>query len=109
MGSIVEDDISPCLPWLNLGPQSIVIDDESYRKIQASKLEADPLAYRYTFIAHPGGPMSAAAKYELKNPATSRAAELNIMSGTLGPDVLDISPLARDLGVFTYDPAFTST
>jgi citrate synthase len=53
--------------------------------------------------------MGSAAKYELKDPATSRAAELNIMSGTLGPDVLDISHLARDLGVFTYDPGFTAT
>ncbi len=53
--------------------------------------------------------MGAAAKYELKDPATSRAAELNIMSGTLGPDVLDISHLARDLGVFTYDPGFMAT
>ena len=53
--------------------------------------------------------MGAAAKYELKDPATSRAAQLNIMSGTLGPDVLDISHLARDLGVFTYDPGFTAT
>src|ERR1700738_4365523 len=58
-----------------------------------------------------GGPMSdnGAAKFELKNPATSRAAELNIMSGTLGPDVLDISHLTRDLGVFTYDPGFMAT
>src|SRR6202041_2287047 len=54
-------------------------------------------------------PVSAASKYELKNPATHRAAELNIMSGTLGPDVLDISHLTRDLGVFTYDPGFMST
>jgi citrate synthase len=53
--------------------------------------------------------MGAAAKYELKDPATSRAAELNIMSGTLGPDVLDISHLTRDLGVFTYDPGFMAT
>src|ERR1700720_2512775 len=53
--------------------------------------------------------VSAAAKYELKNSATSRAAELKIMSGTLGPDVLDISHLTRDLGVFTYDPGFMST
>src|ERR1700689_1125028 len=53
--------------------------------------------------------VSAAAKYELKNPATHRAAELNIMSGTLGPDVLDISHLTQDLGVFTYDPGFMST
>ena len=54
-------------------------------------------------------PMSAAAKYELKDPVTSKAADLNIMSGTLGPDVLDISHLTRDLGVFTYDPGFMST
>jgi NADPH:quinone reductase-like Zn-dependent oxidoreductase len=53
--------------------------------------------------------MPAAAKYELKNPVTHRAADLNIMSGTLGPDVLDISHLSRDLGVFTYDPGFMST
>jgi citrate synthase len=53
--------------------------------------------------------MGAAAKYELKDPATSRAAQLNIMSGTLGPDVLDISHLAQDLGVFTYDPGFMAT
>src|SRR6202042_2177825 len=53
--------------------------------------------------------VSAAAKYELKNPATHRAAELNVMSGTLGPDVLDISHLTRDLGVFTYDPGFMAT
>ena len=52
---------------------------------------------------------SAAAKYELKNPVTHRAAELNVMPGTLGPDVLDISHLTRDLGVFTYDPGFMST
>src|SRR6202140_1857559 len=31
------------------------------------------------------------------------------MSGTLGPDVLDISHLVRDLGVFTYDPGFMAT
>ena len=51
-------------------------------------------------------PMSTAAKYELKNPVTERAAELNVMSGTLVPDVLDISHLTRDMGVFTYDPSF---
>src|ERR1700722_4546196 len=53
--------------------------------------------------------ISAAAKYELQNPATSRAAEPNIMSGTLGPDVLDISHLTRDLGIFTYDPGLMAT
>jgi hypothetical protein len=60
-------------------------------------------------ITGEGREMGAAAKYELRNPATGRAAELNIMSGTLGPNVLDISHLTRDLGVFTYDPGFMAT
>ena len=30
-------------------------------------------------------------------------------SGSIGPDVLDISKLYRQSGVFTYDPGFTST
>jgi citrate synthase len=37
-----------------------------------------------------------------------RSIELPMMSGTLGPDVIDIHGLAQ-LGVFTYDPAFFST
>jgi citrate synthase len=34
--------------------------------------------------------------------------ELNILSGTLGPDVIDIGPLLKD-GYFTYDAGFNST
>ncbi|KAF0205926.1 MAG: hypothetical protein FD173_615 [Gallionellaceae bacterium] len=37
-----------------------------------------------------------------------RSIELPILSGTLGPDVLDLRNLAK-LGLFTYDPAFFST
>ncbi|MEQ1526632.1 MAG: citrate synthase [Gallionella sp.] len=37
-----------------------------------------------------------------------RSIELPIMSGTLGPDVIDIHNLSK-LGVFTFDPAFFST
>ncbi|OIR17293.1 citrate synthase [mine drainage metagenome] len=37
-----------------------------------------------------------------------RSVELPILSGTLGPDVIDIRALSK-LGVFTYDPAFFST
>ena len=48
-------------------------------------------------------------KYELKDPATGKVAELNALSGTLGPDSLDISQLIRDFGVFTYDPGFMAT
>jgi citrate synthase len=34
---------------------------------------------------------------------------LSVESGTLGPNVIDISSLYDDVGVFTYDPGFTST
>jgi citrate synthase len=34
---------------------------------------------------------------------------LPVESGTLGPNVIDISNLYDDVGVFTYDPGFTST
>jgi citrate synthase len=37
-----------------------------------------------------------------------RSVELPIMSGTLGPDVVDIRGISR-LGLFTYDPAFMAT
>jgi len=37
-----------------------------------------------------------------------RQVELPMMSGTLGPDVIDIRALGK-LGLFTYDPAFFST
>ncbi|HEY0665491.1 MAG TPA: citrate synthase [Gallionella sp.] len=37
-----------------------------------------------------------------------RSLELPVMSGTLGPDVVDMRGLSK-LGVFTYDPAFFAT
>src|ERR1700689_4435742 len=48
-------------------------------------------------------------KYELKNLTTGKASELNALSGTIGPDALDISHLIQDQGVFTYDPGFMAT
>ena len=48
-------------------------------------------------------------KYELKNLASGKVGELDVRSGTIGPDVIDISHLTRDLGVFTYDPGFMAT
>jgi citrate synthase len=35
--------------------------------------------------------------------------ELPMIQGTLGPDVVDISKLYGETGMFTYDPGFTST
>jgi citrate synthase len=37
-----------------------------------------------------------------------RSIELPILSGTLGPDVVDVRAISK-LGVFTYDPSFTAT
>jgi citrate synthase len=35
--------------------------------------------------------------------------ELPVLSGTIGPDVLDVQTLHKQTGMFTYDPGFTST
>jgi citrate synthase len=48
-------------------------------------------------------------KYELKNLAADKTCELEALSGTIGPDALDISHLIRDQGVFTFDPGFMAT
>jgi len=48
-------------------------------------------------------------KYELKNPATGKVSQLDVMSGTIGPDVLNIANLTKDQGVFTFDPGFMAT
>jgi citrate synthase len=47
--------------------------------------------------------------YTLTNSDASKTMELPVRSGTLGPDVLDIARLNRDMGVFTYDPGFVAT
>ena len=38
-----------------------------------------------------------------------KEAQLPVRSGTLGPDVIDVTRLYRETGCFTYDPGFTST
>jgi citrate synthase len=48
-------------------------------------------------------------KYELKNLTTGKTSQLNAISGTIGPDVIDISNLTKDQGVFTFDPGFMAT
>ena len=35
--------------------------------------------------------------------------ELPLLSGTTGPDVIDVQELYKKTGMFTYDPGFTST
>jgi citrate synthase len=48
-------------------------------------------------------------KYELKNLATGKTSQMDAISGTIGPDVLNISNLTKDQGVFTFDPGFMAT
>src|SRR5271168_4498564 len=48
-------------------------------------------------------------KYELKNLATGKVSQLDALSGSIGPDVLNIANLTKDQGVFTFDPGFMAT
>jgi citrate synthase len=48
-------------------------------------------------------------KYELKNLDTGKTSQLEAMSGSIGPDVLNIANLTKDQGVFTFDPGFMAT
>ena len=47
--------------------------------------------------------------FSLSNPATGLQSQLPVRVGTIGPDCLDISTIAKDQGVFTFDPAFGMT
>ena len=40
---------------------------------------------------------------------TGKSFEYDILSGTRGPDVVNISTFYKDSGMFTYDPGYTST
>src|SRR5512134_510802 len=55
----------------------------------------------------------AAAKSDATPTATlalnGKTSEMPVRSGTIGPDVIDVTRLYRDTGCFTYDPGFTST
>ena len=46
---------------------------------------------------------------KLSRAESETTSELPILSGTIGPDVIDIRTLHKQTGLFTYDPGFTST
>src|SRR5438270_11812600 len=48
-------------------------------------------------------------KFELVDRATERKSQLPVRNGTIGPSVVDISTIQKDLGVFTFDPGFGMT
>ncbi|MCG8427067.1 MAG: citrate synthase [Chromatiales bacterium] len=45
----------------------------------------------------------------LTDNSNGKSTELSLMGGTEGPEVMDISSLYRDMGIFTYDPGFVAT
>ena len=47
--------------------------------------------------------------FTLFNNDTGQSIEIPVISGTEGPNVLDIRSLYKETGMFTYDPGFTST
>lgn len=49
------------------------------------------------------------SKITLTDHRTNQSYEFDILSSTIGPDVIDIRSLYSQTGMFTYDPGFTST
>ncbi len=47
--------------------------------------------------------------FELVDQSTDRKMSLPVRAGTIGPSVVDIAKLNKELGVFTYDPGFGTT
>ena len=57
----------------------------------------------------PGKPTDGAAKPSATLTVGNKQVELEVRSGSIGPDVIDVADLYRQTGCFTYDPGFTST
>ena len=49
------------------------------------------------------------ATITLTDNRSGKVYEFDILSPTIGPDVIDIRSLYKEIGMFTYDPGFTST
>src|SRR5271170_145704 len=49
------------------------------------------------------------SKLELVDRATGKKTELTVRPGTLGPSVVDIAPLNKEFGAFTFDPGYGLT
>ena len=53
--------------------------------------------------------MNTERKITLVDESTGKSYPLPMLSGSIGPDVIDMRALYRDSGLFAYDPGFTST
>jgi len=47
--------------------------------------------------------------FTLTDDSTGKHSRLDVHSPSVGPDVVNIAPMAKDLGAFTFDPGFMST
>ena len=48
-------------------------------------------------------------KIKISNPDNSKTYDFNIIKGSCGPDVVDLTSFYEKTGMFVYDPGFTST
>ncbi len=48
-------------------------------------------------------------KFTLTEVSTGKSSSLDVLSPSVGSDVVNIAPLAKDHGVYTFDPGFMST
>ncbi|RUL64090.1 citrate synthase [Dyella dinghuensis] len=53
--------------------------------------------------------MSDSKSVKLVDESNGRSSEMPLLTGTIGPACIDIAPLYKDTGHFTYDPGFGST
>ena len=51
----------------------------------------------------------ATRQFTLTDNSTGKSSTLEALSPSVGPDVLNIAPLAKDHGAYTFDPGFMST
>src|SRR6185503_16195572 len=49
------------------------------------------------------------SKIQLLDASSGKKADLPVREGTIGPSVVDIASIQKELGVFTYDPGFGLT
>src|SRR5262245_25113211 len=54
-------------------------------------------------------PTMSDTKLELLDSATGKKALLPVRPGTLGPSVVDIAPMTKEFGAFTFDPGYGAT
>ncbi|SMF86312.1 citrate synthase [Azospirillum oryzae] len=57
----------------------------------------------------PHGDVNQVGTVTLTDDATGKTLKLPVLSGSTGPNVIDIRKLYAETGYFTYDPGFTST